>query len=400
MCGLCIPHCPTYALSETENESPRGRIALMLGLARGQLEASPGVLSHLDHCLECRACEAVCPSAVPYGRLMDASRFALTDQGRRKAPRITRWMVGRLSAQPDRLRRWAGLLYYYQRSGLHALLRPLLPLLPRPLRRAYRLLPRLDRPTREIRTYPASTRVPLRGKVQLFRGCASRLFDARTQEAAATLLSRLGYVVDIPADQVCCGALAQHEGEAQLAQRLAQQNLDAFGHNDVPLLSTASGCSSQLREYNVLLGERADGLTRRAEDITAFLSRIPWPDDLLLRPLETRVAVHEPCLQRNVLKQASSAYDLLARIPGLEVVPLADNRFCCGAAGSQMLGQPEQAQALLSPKLDSARELQPELLVTTNIGCALHLQAGLREQGMDIEVIHPVTLLARQLPSA
>jgi len=398
MCGLCIPHCPTYALEGTENESPRGRISLMMGLARGQLSAQQPLLSHLDHCLGCRACEAVCPSAVPYGQLIDSMRGRLHSLGQRRLPRITRRMLALLGARPGRLRRLGRWLYLYQRSGLKSLVSRFDRLLPPGLRRAHRLLPQVTRPAPKIRLHPAYTRVPVRGRVSLFSGCASRLFDAQTRDAAIFLLNRLGYVVDIPPEQGCCGALHLHEGDGQQAQALARRNLAAFGNGDQPILSTASGCSAQLREYTTLLGEdEAAGFSGRVEDITAFLARVPWPEAYRFEPLEVRVAVHESCLQRNVLKQSASNYELLRRIPGLEVLPLAGNPVCCGAAGSHMLSQPQQADALLAPKLASARELQAEILLTSNIGCALHIQAGLRRQGQAIEVLHPLTLLARQL---
>ena len=402
MCGLCIPHCPTYCLNATESESPRGRISLMMGLARGQLSPQTQLLVHLDHCLECRACEAVCPSAVPYGRLMDAMRGRLMDQGKRRLPWTTRTMLGLLAASPARLRGMGRWLYYYQRSGLQRLMTALGFLGSAGLKRLHRLLPPVAKPGSQISLYAADVHVPPRGRVSLFTGCAARLFDRQTQDAAIFLLNRLGHAVDIPPRQVCCGALHQHEGDHERAGSLARQNQTAFGpKGQTPILVTASGCSSHLREYSAVLGEEIGaGFSDRVEDITTFLARAQWPERYRFEALDLKVAVHEACLQRNVLKQSSSSYQLLGLIPGLEVVSLGGNEACCGAAGSHMLGQPQQADALLVPKLDSAQELQADILVTTNIGCALHIQAGLRQQGQRIEVLHPLTLLARQLRTA
>ncbi|MBD3671499.1 MAG: (Fe-S)-binding protein [Gammaproteobacteria bacterium] len=397
MCGLCIPHCPTYALTRNENESPRGRIALMQGLARGQLEPDASSFAHLDHCLECRACESVCPSRVPYGRLLDDMRAQLRQNGRRTR-RSVRWLLTLLGGTPARLRRWSNYLYLYQRLGLQRLTATLGYLGSRRLRRLNRLLPVMSRPEAPITLHPANVRVETLGKVQLFTGCASRLLDRQTREAAVYLLTRLGYVVNIPQQQVCCGALHRHEGESALAAQLAEHNLQAFDKREGPILSLASGCSSHLSEYPLTTTDwRAEGFSERAEDITGFLARARWPERLQFAPLEGKVAVHEPCLQRNVLKQSFHTYALLQKIPRLEVVPLTGNELCCGAAGSQMISQPEQADALLTPKLAAARDMDVTYLVSTNIGCALHLAAGLREQGQEIEVLHPLTLLARQL---
>ena len=135
-------------------------------------------------------------------------------------------------------------------------------------------------------------------------------------------------------------------------------------------------------------------------DINAFLDEIPWPSDLRPAPLAKKVAVHDPCSLTNVLRQAKAPYQLLARIPDLEIAALPDNRRCCGAAGNYMLTQPDIADRLRDDKLGVLRDMAADILVTSNPGCALHLRAGIRAAGLDIEVLHPVALLDRQLRAA
>ena len=398
MCGLCLPHCPTYGLSRDEGDSPRGRIALMQGLASGALPVGERLLGHLDRCLECRACEAMCPSEVPFGRLMDAAR-ARAEPLRPRSPgsrRLRRWGFA-LLRHPRRLRALTVLLRLYQRSGLQWLARRsgllrLLALAPLEAR-----LPALQRPLAKRRHAPAG---PTRGRVALFTGCVEAVAGVDTQRAALRLLTRLGFEVDIPRDQGCCGALLLHNGAPGDAAERARANLAAFADPDLAaVLSTASGCSAQLAGYGALYGRedaRASAFAGRAQDITQFLAELDWPEGLL-SPLPETVAVHDPCTLRHGLKQHRAVYRLLAQVPGLQTLTLNETGACCGAAGSHLLTQPDQADALRRPHLERLRTLGVRTLVSSNIGCALHLAAGIREAGLEIEVLHPVTLLARQL---
>jgi glycolate oxidase iron-sulfur subunit len=210
---------------------------------------------------------------------------------------------------------------------------------------------------------------------------------------AIRILNRLGYNVHIPGDQTCCGALHRQHGKSNEARSLMDCNLRAFSDKRfTAVLSCASGCSARLREY-----EDATPTTVTFRDITAFLAIAEWPTGLTPQPLRKRIAVHDACLQRNVLREEQATYRLLRRLPGTDIIPLSGNHLCCGAAGGYFLDYPAMSRALRAPKLAHLQALAPDLLVTTNIGCAMHLRAGLRESGLAIEVLHPVALLARQL---
>ena len=374
----------------------------MQGLLRGKLATDADLIGHLDSCLLCRACEQKCPSGVPYGQLMDTVRQQLSSDGQRRRPWTTRLLMRLFAVGPVALGRLHQILYLYQWSGLARLTRGLAYFGLRGLKHLHRILPRqIEPPAKAIRLYPADTKVAVKGKVSLFTGCASRLFDQEAQRASLFLLNRLGYVVSVPQGQVCCGALHQHEGQPQQAQQLAAQNISSFARSSGErILSIASGCSSHLATYPELLNGESNRFASQVEDITAFLATAEWPEPYYFAPLEEKVVVHEACLQRNVLKQSAATYQLLSKIPELLPEALDGNEFCCGAAGSYMLSQPETAMNLLQPKLEAATRQHASLLVTTNIGCALHIQAGLRERGEVIEVMHPVTLLARQLRTA
>lgn len=384
MCGMCLPHCPTYVQMRNEAESPRGRISLIRALADGGLAPSAALAAHLNSCLTCRACEAVCPSEVEYGQLIDGGRALLRAETATRPSLATRLLL-RASLGRHRLDLLAAAGWATQRLGLLRLLRRT------PARRLQTLLPPLRAPRRWRREYAPPGEA--RGTVALFTGCLARVVDRETLEASIALLTHLGYRVALPKEQVCCGALHQHTGDLATAQRLQQENLAAFaGPEFEAIIHTATGCGAQLVEYP----DAAFG--HRLQDISAFVVAQCRQQRPTFSALAKRIAVHEPCTQRNVLRQGRTTYDLLALVPELQAVPLPGNNRCCGAAGSYMLDFPEMADTLRAEKLTALEELGVSTLVSANVGCALHLAAGARERGMKLDVIHPITLLARQLP--
>lgn len=388
MCGLCLPHCPTYNKTQNEAESPRGRISLIQALANGHLEADDTLRGHLESCLLCRACEAKCPSGVPFGEIMDGARTALAQDRPAAEQRIN---LGALATDKDRQKREAILLWLTDKTGLRTLGRNLGITKILGLERFEQLAPNIKRPHGWQPYYPANG--DHRGDVALFLGCFGDMFDQATLDSAITLLNACGYGVHVPGNQNCCGALHQHSGDTAQARQLAKQNLTAFGALDIQaVISCATGCGSHIKEY-----PRSVGAALNNCDINTFLAQADWPESIKFKPLQQRVAVHESCSLRNVLKESGSLYPLLRRIPELEIVPLPGNEQCCGAAGSYMIDHPQMADALRQDKLDAIQASQPDILVSANIGCALHIAAGLRQTGKKTEVLHPVTLLARQL---
>lgn len=402
-CGLCLPRCPTYALSRDEGESPRGRIALAQGLVGGALPVTARLAEHLGNCLGCRACEAVCPAGVPYGRIIEAARGLLAE--RRPPGAVARWALRVAAGAPVERTAWwqaaMAVLRSYSLSAVRASIERVLERVWPRLARLVRYVPRLAAGPDWEPYYPPVGEP--RGEVALFLGCVARDVDRPTLEASVRVLNRLGLGVRVPAGQGCCGAMHLHGGDEREALRLAKRNLMAFSGTAGPVVVTASGCAAALLEYGRLaqgdaeVADEARGFTRRLVEVTDLMTRVEWPAEVTVSPLPLRVAVHEPCSLRNVLRRAEAPYRLLARIPELEVLPLPGNDRCCGAAGTYMLARPEVADELLGGKLDALGGVPVHLVVTANVGCALHLAAGVAGRGEPVEVLHPVVLLDRQL---
>jgi glycolate oxidase iron-sulfur subunit len=387
-CGLCLPHCPTYRITLDEARSPRGRIALMQGLAGGTLAASPALQAHLDGCLTCRACELVCPADVPYGRLIDSVREVLAVDDPRRT-RLARGIAAVLTHPPLRVAT-AALLWLYQRLGLQALVRKTRLLGRGRLARLESLLPRIH-----LARLPRGTAGTDGERVALFANCTSPLADPQTLAAAVTLLERLGCAVDVPAAQTCCGALHQHAGAAAQARACAERNLAAFAGAET-VVGVASGCTAQLVEYPLLSdAPAARAFAGKVRDIHAFIATHPALDRLRFAPLRARVLLQTPCSLRNVLEGERHVRALLERVPGLEIVDL--DSACCGGAGTYFLTQPALADAAVAAKVERIRDGRPAYVVSSNIGCALHLDAALRRAGITAPVWGPLRLLARTL---
>lgn len=385
-CGLCLPHCPTYLKTGDENESPRGRIALIQAWAGQQLDSSEKLLAHIDNCLLCRSCERACPAVVPYGQLVDKFRQKAYPT---KKKSLALSMVKKLSHDRSTQRLINTCLKFYQRGNWKKAARLLkLPHLFG-LQHLDRLLPE-QQPTIKLAAFYPATSTTTNGDVGLFIGCLGNLLDQQTIMAAITVLTAVGFNVYLPEKQTCCGALDLHDGDQTTAEQLAKTNIHAFPSGLKAIITLASGCGGQLQAY------QQTEFAGKVVDISAFLTRQTNLSGCLT-PLSATARVHTPCSLKNMMRSESAVPKLLGLIPGLHIKPLPSTLTCCGSAGSYMLEHPKMANLLLNDVLDSVLAEKADYLVSSNIGCALHISAGLRERGAIMEVVHPVVLIARQL---
>lgn len=396
LCNLCLPYCPTYALTKSEAESPRGRISLIKALSEHKLEPTDALVRHLDNCLGCRACERACPSGVPYGRIIAEGRHLLVAKHAESGDaHVLDGFIGRAltgGKGPGAVR---AALRAYQATGLQTLARAT-GLMPRGLSRLDELLPELPRHRALKEVYPAKGEEV--GTVALFTGCTGEAWDQDALHAAIFLLNACGYSVQVPQDKVCCGALHRNAGNRQKADELARKTVEVYGALDADaIVGIATGCGAALVEYGDMpdADEAVIGFARRVKDITDFLGS-SWPETLLPAPLAATVAIHEPCSLTNVLRKKGLTLRLLEHIPELRAVSVG-RCFCCGAAGTYTLNHPETADALGNDILREVAEYGASVLVSANVGCALHLGGLARRAGLTLRVIHPVVILAQQL---
>jgi glycolate oxidase iron-sulfur subunit len=463
-CGLCLNACPTYRLWNLEADSPRGRIHQMVHVTQSEftgsshsssVNASPGpsaitasFVDHIDKCLDCRACETVCPSAVEYGKLVEHARALIErDYQRPLFTRLARKFVFHdLLPHPNRIAAVARLLRFYQRSGLQSLARAtgILKLLG--LADRERLLPRIDDSfffSQLGRTFPATG--PRRARVAFFAGCVAQVTFTQLNQATIRVLTANGCDVVVPDNQFCCGALAAHAGVREAARALARKNLAAFQLAEFDAIVTnAAGCGSTLKEYDHLFSPeepehlQASAFGAKVRDVTEFLAALglsatlhpltarangshsqvqreddsqsqvtresasrppisPEKDSDSLKLAAVRVTYQDSCHLLHGQKIRNAPRELLRAIPNLEFVELPHTEICCGSAGIYNVTQTDASLDLLADKMQNAAATQAPIIATANPGCLLQLRAGTHLHHTNQEVLHVVELLDRAL---
>ena len=409
-CGMCLPTCPTYEATKLERHSPRGRISLMRAMADGELELSRTFGEEMYYCLGCLACETACPAGVNYAGMFEAARADIETTGVLNNPKrnFIRWfMVKFIFTRPRLLRLVGRLLYFYQAIGLQTLVRKLrlTAALPKNLRELEPLTPTVRRHFSDALIREVETPEKPRHRVALLTGCVQDLIYSEINRDTADVLLAHDCTVFTPRVQNCCGSLHAHNGEVELAREMARRSILAVEKSAGSLeqvdaiISNAGGCGSHLKNYAHLLHDdpafagRAAMWSRKLKDINEWLVEIGLKRPACAAQPE-RVTYHESCHLCHGQKISRPPRELLRAIPGLELLELPESNWCCGSAGIYNITQPEMAQKLLDRKLANLQRTGATVVASANPGCSVQLEAGLRQTGRQIRVVHPVSLLA------
>jgi glycolate oxidase iron-sulfur subunit len=382
-CGLCLPHCPTFRVTGLEIASPRGRIAAMRAVEHRELPADAAFIRAMDECVQCRACEAACPSSVPFGHLMEITRAAVQRGttrriGRTRRRRFAEWVGFRLVLP----RHWAlmattWVLAVAQRLWLVPDRFGVPTISPRSLRR-------LNVP---IGAYAGTTDPPT---VWMFTGCVMDAWMRDTHRSTVRVLRAMNRRVVRPGrDGACCGALHLHAGRHDDAVDLAYRVIASMP-GDLPIIVNSAGCGAMLKDYGRLLGtEKARAFSARVRDFSEFVAAEGVP---LVKPTDQVVVVQDPCHLRNVQHVEASVRAALGH--AFPLVDTDDDGLCCGAGGVYAAVQPELAAKIRERKIEALRAAAHDddpVVCSANPGCLLHLQAA----GVDAR--HPADLLAARL---
>lgn len=387
-CGFCLEACPTFVLTGSEAESPRGRIYLI----RSALESgqwSDEMRPHIERCLGCRACETACPSGVEYGYLLEKARERLWQSGRASAAhRATVRATLAILTRPRLLRTVS---YVLSALGLRKppsfvsrilLGAPAQAVLPVPERR----------PTAPVEEFPSPSRVAF-----FLQGCVMSALFERANDATVRLMRRHACAVDEVEGSLCCGALHRHMGMADEAKHKARALIQRC-IGDAPIVVNSAGCGSAMKEYgewfaeDAEMAEAARRFSRRVMDITEWLVSVGYrPPEREARPV--RVAYHDACHLAHGQGVRNQPRELLASVPGVQLVPLREADRCCGSAGVYNILQPDLARSLLERKWQAIEESAAEVVVAGNPGCIAWLRQAAEERKSPIRVLHTVEAL-------
>lgn len=401
-CGICLPACPTYQVTGSEAESPRGRLYLMKKMLEGQLQPE-AVQPHLDQCLACHGCETVCPSAVQYGAILLSTREDLAQRNTSRIRKMKRFIFQKILPN-HRLLAWGGkLLRLYQKSGIQMVIRKLglLRKISPDLAHQENLLPEI--PTRKALKPGMGFGDPTGEVVALLTGCVMDIFYNPVHWETIEVLVANGYWVTIP-EQGCCGALAHHAGETDITRTLAKDVIQkTLTVNPRWIVVNSAGCGSSLKEYGHLLAsdsmvaDQAREFSGKVVDVLELLGKKP------LAPfknyaLHEKITYHAACHLYHVQRVKQEPLEILSQIPGVELVPLTNMEACCGSAGIYNVEHPELSGEILETKmshLKAACEQGGASTVTTgNPGCLLQLGKGIQDSKLPMKVRHPISILA------
>ena len=398
-CGLCLNHCPTYRVLGMEMDSPRGRIYQVLQVDAGRLSIGESFVTHIDRCLDCRACETACPSGVQYGRIVERARTQIEQHYKR--PWLVRqarnFFYRRLLGNPRRLASAARLLRFYQRSGLRSLIRSAGLLKLAGVSALEQLQPKIDDHfffDHIGKVFPAQGE--RRARVALHAGCIASVAFSELNHATIRVLTKNGVEVWVPQNQNCCGALQAHAGYRNTARDLARQNIAAMLDDRFDAIVTnAAGCGSTLKEYGDLLIEdaehqRAEAFAKKVKDVTEFLQQLGLRGPA--RKLNVKATYQDPCHLAHGQRILSAPRELLRRV-GLELEEMPHADQCCGSAGSYNVTQNQLSMKILDAKMSDISCTSAELVVTANVGCMLQLRAGMERAGRTIPVKHVIEVL-------
>jgi glycolate oxidase iron-sulfur subunit len=421
-CGFCLPTCPTYVLWGEEMDSPRGRIYLMKAGLEGRADMTPSFVGHFDACLGCMACVTSCPSGVQYAPLIEATRAQIERRyPRSMADRLFRGAIFALFPFPNRLRiallplaifqrmirknrgergerkeQYGDSLrsprasrFFPERTSLFARVTAMLSLAPKvTLTSLFSSIP--------VRTAAVGTP---RLTVGLLTGCVQRLVFPQVNAATVSVLSAEGCDVLAPPEQGCCGALALHAGRVDEARGFARRTIEVFERAGVERIAVnAAGCGSSMKEYGQLLADdpawadRARAFSARVRDVTEIVSEL-GPSRAPRHPLALRVAYHDACHLAHAQGVRQPPRDLLRSIPGVEILPFAEQEICCGSAGIYNLVEPDAARELGDRKAGHIDAVSPDLIATANPGCMLQMATASARLGRVRPICHPIEIL-------
>jgi len=409
-CGLCLATCPTYDITKIERSSPRGRIAMVKSVARSEMELSDRFAEEMNFCLDCLACETACPAGVQYGRMVETARVVVDEAGfgTTKLNRgIKRFLLRKIVASRSGLKSVSRLLRFYQKSGLQKFVRAtgLLKIFSKKLNEIEALSPSIsdkfsDKEIKEVELPVGEVKY----KTAFHFGCLMNTMFADINMDTIDVLKECGCEIITPKDQVCCGSLLGHNGDMEFALKLARKNIDVFEKIDYNfLISNSAGCGAFMKDYARLFeddpeyAEKAKKFASKVKDITEFISEQKPELNLNSELNPQSVTYHDACHLVHAQKVFTQPREVIKSLPGVEYTELEEATWCCGSAGIYNVVRYDDSIKQLERKMKNINNTKAKVVLTGNPGCMGQIKHGTKKFDVDVEVMHPVTLIKKML---
>lgn len=406
-CGMCLATCPTYEITKLERSSPRGRIRLINAVAKSELEVTETFAYEMNFCLDCQACETACPAGVKYGSMVEAARVVINQSkyGSTIGGRIKKFLLRFVLASKSNLKFVSKLLYFYQNFGLRKFLHSIgfFKLISQKLGEVDKLSPEVSKTfSSKIIPERLKPKGEIKYRIAFLTGCLMDVMFADINKDTVDVLNLCGCEVISPQNQVCCGSLHAHNGDVETATKLAKKNIDEFEKFEFDfLVSNSAGCGAFMKEYGHVLqndpdySERAKIFSKKVKDISEFLSDIL--PEINFNNINGSFTYHDACHLAHTQKIVNQPRQILNSIPGMELKNLDESTWCCGSAGIYNIVHYDESMKMLEKKMNNIRKTNAATVLTGNPGCISQIKYGAKKFNVNVEVLHPVTIIKKAL---
>jgi len=405
-CGLCLATCPTYSLTQLERSSPRGRIRLINAIAKGEMRITDTFSYEMNYCLDCQACETACPAGVKYGSMVEAARVLVSSSKVDSfISRIIKKISMNIVVSKRKLKFAAIILYFYQNSGIQWFLQ-----MSGILKLLFPKLSEYDKLSPMVSKKISSRIIPMRtipnGKVKyktaIHTGCLMDVMFPEINIDTYDVLNKCECEVLNPTDQVCCGSLHGHNGDYETARELARQNIQAYDKLEYDyLIVNSSGCGAFMKEYVDLLkddplySEKAKIFSSKVKDIIVFVN--DNLSEINFKSIKEKITYHDACHHIHTQKIYNEPRNIFKSIPETNIKNLEESTWCCGSAGIYNLVHYEDSMKILERKMEKIKNTGADIVLAANHGCIAQLRYGAKKFKINIEVIHPITIIKKSM---
>ena len=393
-CGFCQAGCPVFRVTGEEHSLARGRQSIARALILGNMELSPEVIGALEDCLLCRGCTAHCFPGIKTDEIVTAIRHAYIK--RHGQPTWRRILFGKVLSSSKRLQMVGRMALWAKRHGLGVAAEKwgLSALTGGRVGVANQVLPPMQASAFQRGKTPIPEPAKVLYSVGYFVSCGLSFQYPEVVEATLRVLARSGCKITVM-DNTCCGRPAQAYGDLDAARDIASKNIDRMAEALAldAVISECGSCSTFLKEYQELLKDdpsyapKAEALSKKVRSFSEFLVAVDAP--MGLNALSGTVTYHDPChLSNRFGKITAQPRQLLKAVPGMTYKELPEADWCCGAAGSFTFMHHTEAKGVLERKLANVEKTGAHTLATECPACMMHLDFGVRSQGLPVRVRH------------